>query len=254
MRFLIPACFVLATVFIAPAATPARADDDDAPKITRQINVSGECLREVVPDKGVVTVTATKIEPKVAQATQVVMDQYKQFHEKVKALNLKDMVLQTSDYSVQPYYEWVQPKPTEAGKNVLKGYQARMGLRVETTNIDRLGEVIAAAADVGIQDVGGFQMNISKQLEQKVRNECLSEAVGNARAQANLMAQAAGATLGKPISISENYRGPVFPMPYAAAPMMAKAAHMEMATDAAPPVQAGKADMQVSIQVSFELR
>lgn len=252
MRIFIITVLALGFIGVGIPAFNAQAGDD-ANKPLRQINVSGECVRQVTPDKGIVTATANKIDPKdVSKASKDVMDQYKKFQEKVKTLGLKDMVLQTSDYSVQPIYSWVQPKPEVAGKNVLQGYQARLGLRVETTSIDRLGDVITAAAETGIQEVGGFQMAVSKILEQKIRNECLAEAVGNARAQATLMANAAGAKLGKPLSISDSYRGPVFPM--VAAPMMAKMAvgAADMA-ESAPQIQAGQTDIQVNVQATFEL-
>ncbi len=254
MRHILFISFLAVSLFILarPALQAQAQENTDKP--LRQVSVTGECLRQVVPDKGIVTATALKLDPKNAgKASKEVMDQYKNFQEKVKLLGLKDTVLQTSDYSVQPIYSWVQPRPEIAGKNVLQGYQARLGLRVETTSIDRLGEVMIAAADTGIQEVGGFQMAISKQLEQKIRNECLAEAVGNARTQADLMAQAAGAKLGKPLSISDSYRGPVFPM-VAAAPMMAKMARNAEADMAqAPTIQAGQTDIQVSVQATFEM-
>ena len=257
-RYIIPAALALmasSAVAIAqntdkimpPAPMPPTHQEQ------RFINVSGECVRNVMPDRGLITATANYQHPKsVQEASKFVMTQYEQLNTAVKAMGLKDLNIQTSDYNVTPIYQWVQPEPNKPGKQVLQGYQARLGLSIKTSSIDKLGDVIAKAGEIGITEVGGFQLMLSDEQSRQIRSDCLSEAVSNARTKADKMVTAAGAKLGPVYSISEFSA----PMPYAQ-PVMAR---MEMKTMAAadggmpaPSIQAGSTSIQVNVNTTFRI-
>jgi uncharacterized protein len=231
---------------VPPIPAPASSEP-------RLISVSGECVRQVTPDRGLITATANYQHPtSVKDASAYVMKQYEQFRAAVDKMGLKDLNIQTADYNVTPIYQWVQPDNTKPGKQVLQGYQARLGLSVKTSSIDKLGEVIATAGEIGIAEVGGFQLMLSNAAERQVREECLSEAVKNATSKAQKMVTAAGARLGAIVTLNEGYQGPVFPM-YANQGRMAK---MEMAASdgaAAPSIQAGSTTIQVNVQAAFAI-
>lgn len=260
-RYILPALlaviltstYVLATdsslskILPVPPPPPTREEP-------RYITTTGECTRHVTPDRGIITATANYQHPKsVREASAYVMSQYEQLNAAIKAMNLKDVTIQTSDYSVNPIYQWVQPEPSKPGKQILQGYQARLGLSVKTSSIDHLGDVIAKAGEIGIAEVGGFQLMLSDDQQKKIRRECLSEAVANAKAKAEQMVGAAGARLGRLMTVSEGY-APV-PMPMYANRGMAKMAMAEMADAgmAAPSVEAGATSIEVDVSATFEI-
>ncbi len=230
-----------------PPPPPAREDP-------RYITVTGECSRTSTPDRGLITATATYQHPKsVQEASRYVMDQYQKLNTAVKSMNLSDLTIQTSDYSVNPLFEWVQPHPEKEGKNVLRGYQARLGLSIKTSSIDKLGDIIAKAGEIGIAEVGGFQLMLSEELQNKLHNDCLTEAVANAKNKANNMVTAAGARLGHLMTVSEGYAQPM-PM-YARHDMMEKKMLAMSAAEAmpVPSIQAGEARTQVNVSATFKI-
>lgn len=232
-----------------PVPSPAPAPISHDPSV---VNVTGECVRQVTPDRALLTATANYQDPKSVQAaSKFVMTQYEQFNTAVKAMGLKDMTIQTADYNVNPIYQWVQPDSNKPGKQVLQGYQARLGLSVKTSSIDRMGDVIAKAGEIGIAEVGGFQLMLSDEASRQIRSECLSEAVQNARVKAQKMAEAAGGKLGKVLSVSEGYAAPVQPM-FANRAMM-KGAESDAVAVQSPTIQAGATTIQVNITAAFEI-
>lgn len=261
-RYLIPAIaavilmsgYVLATGTDASRMIPVPPAPPTQPE-PRYITTSGECTRNVIPDRGLITATATYLHPKsVREASKYVMDQYETLNKSVKDMGLADLTIQTSDYSVNPEYQWVQLKNNEPGKQVLTGYRARLGLSVKTSSIDKLGDVIAKAGDIGIAEVGGFQLMVSDALDNKIRTECLTEAVKNAKGKAEQMVTAAGAKLGHLTSVSESYAQPPMPM-YAQRGnmMMAKMESADAAGMPAPQVQAGASTIQVNVSTTFRI-
>lgn len=233
---------------VMPVPPPPPMQDEP-----RYITVNGTCTRHVTPDRGLITATANYQHPKsVQEASKYVMNQYQQLNEAVKAINLADVSVQTSDYNVNPIYQWIQDEPNKPGKQTLQGYQARLGLSVKTSSIDKLGDVIAKAGDIGIAEVGGFQLMLSNELQNKTRQECLSEAVVNAKAKAEQMVAAAGAKLGPLMNVSEGYGQPM-PM-YAPRGTAMKTMAMESdAGMAAPSIETGDSTIEVNVSATFKI-
>jgi uncharacterized protein len=232
--------FILSYLLLAMLPQLALAD-----AVPRLINVSGDCQKSLVPDEASLTMTAQAMHPKdIRQALAEATRAYEQLRAKILALKLKDAELTTAEYSVQPVYDWANNKQT------LRGYQARLGLRVATTEIDRMGDVIALAANAGMQDVGQWQLGIRPQKFREAQKSCLAEAVLDARNNAERMAQAAGAKLGAVQSLSQQGGYAPQPMPM----VRAMKAEISMADGApSPSIEAGKQDIQITVQASFSL-
>jgi uncharacterized protein YggE len=180
------------SLFIAAmllAATPVQAKNDDV--FVRQISVSGNCYKEMIPDRGginlVADITNTKdLKAAVDSATKI----YESVKAKVNALKLKDLELTTSEYSVMPINEW------ENNKQIFKGYRARIGLMVQTSETGRLGEVTAIGAAEGVRDVGALQLFVSRAASKQAMQDCLSDAAIDARKNAERIAAALNVKLG----------------------------------------------------------
>jgi uncharacterized protein YggE len=103
----------------------------------------------------------------------------------------------------------VSPEQRSDGKQVkVVGYVARNTVRVEVRRIDQVGGLIDASLGAGANMVSSLRFYSSR--EEEIRREALAAAVVRARADADVMAKAAGGSLGTLYELS----APVF-SPYA---------------------------------------
>lgn len=230
--------------FLILCAPGAQAQDRG---LVRSISVSGQCLRSVVPDRGSIIVTVDHQDQNVQVATKKTTEAYEALKKAVQKLALKNVELQTSEYNVQEVREW------EKNRTVSKGFRARMGLEVTTSEIARLGEVIAAAANAKITDVGALRSFLSDVKNREEREACLEEAIGHAQAKAAKMAKAAGAKLGRVLQLKEegSSMNPV-PQPMAEARFMAKSSMMDSSV-AAPAIDSTTQKLSLSVEALYAL-
>ena len=135
-------------------------------------------------------------------------------------------------------YVSVWPVSQEDGK--IDGYSASNGVSA-TIDIARAGDLIDAAADAGANQVSGPSMSRSD--ADQVYREALSKAVADARARAEVLAKAAGRSLGGITTISEG--GGSAPVPYAE----------KLAADAAStPIVPGEQETSATVSVTFQLK
>jgi hypothetical protein len=213
----------------------------------RTVTVSGDCLRNLTPDRGTLTLVSEVNDLNPGTATQKVMDHYTKIRDRVKKLNLKNLELETSEFTVNEEFDW--------NGNVRKsrGYKARMGLRVVTSETSRLGELAALASELKVQDISGLQTFVSRETLKAEHENCLEEALKNAKSKAEKLAKSGGARLGGVLEIQEELMTGDSPRPRPL--MMAKNAGMAMeASSSSREFEAGTSKVSVSVQASFELQ
>lgn len=235
-RLLATNCVIVTLLGLSGASRQAQARD-------RDVTVSGECTRQVTPDRGMITVTADIRDSDLKSAAKKATEAYERVREGVKRLGLENLEMRTSEYNLAEVREW------EKDRQVSKGFQARMGLRVSTSQAQRLGEVIALAAREGLREVGQLQPYLSEEKQQKERLECLKAAAENARAKAERLAGTLGAKVGEALQVQEISSGDMpRPQPMRMEVMAKSARAMEP-----PSVEVGQQDLSVSVQVKFAL-
>jgi uncharacterized protein YggE len=97
--------------------------------LDRTISVSGECHHMVTPDRGALTVTAEFRDMDLRAASRKATEAYEKVRDQVKRLSLENVELRTSEYTLSEINEWESTSGGH-GRNVFKGYRARMGLYV----------------------------------------------------------------------------------------------------------------------------
>jgi uncharacterized protein len=216
---------------------------------TRTISVTGNCTKNVTYDRGAIVVTADVLDLDLQKATKRATETYEAVRAAVQKLNLKDAQLMTSEYSVTEQKEW------EKERSVSKGFRARMGIQVTTSEISRLGEVIAIAAKQNVRDVSALHSFLSADKEKTERESCLEAAVQNAQAKASRMAKVANAKLGRIQQLVEE--GATAPEPVSQAPggqsRMKKEVFSSMMDEGGPGVEAGAGRLRVNVNASFAL-
>ncbi len=225
----------LAVVLLTSSQFASAFDDE----LHRIIKVSGQGESSAAPDMATIQ-TGVTIEAKTAVAA---MDENNVAVEKILA-DLKNMKvaekdIQTSQFSVQPVYDRGdrgQRKPE------IVGYRVSNQLRIRIRNLSELGPLLDTVIRSGSNQVSGISFGVDDSTS--VMNEARTRAVANAKAKAELYADAAGVAVGKVISIDELQV--VFPQPR----MYGMA--MEMG-DGSVPIAAGEQDFTVSVNVTFEM-
>jgi uncharacterized protein YggE len=116
-------------------------------------------------------------------------------------------------------------------------------VRVKLRDIEKIGDVISAASGAGANEISGPSFTLSD--DSDVRNDAIELAIADARKRAEVMAKAAGKTLGEIVSVSE--AGVSVPPVYY--DMGTRAA-----AEAAVPIEPGQLDVTTSVTVVFELK
>lgn len=210
----------------------------------RSVSVNGSCLRSVQPDRGSITVTSQHQDPDLQKAAKRAAESYEKLRQAVMKLNLKNAELNTSEYDLGEVREW------EKDKQVSKGFRARMGLTVTTSETSRLGEIIAIAGQLGLREVSRLQTFLSPERQKAEREACLEEATRNARSKADAIAKAAAAKVVRVLTVVEGTQNANEAQPYYAKMEMAGAAADRMAP---PNVEASNVKISVEVSATFSL-
>lgn len=207
------------------------------------ISVIGECLTKVAQDRASVTVASSVVAKTPKEASEQAVRAHEALRAQIKKLELKDSSAETAGYSV--FEECSYPE----GRKACTGYRARLATRFETSEIGRIGEVIAVASTLGSEEVSDLRTLVSPQLMQQEREGCLEHATRNALAKAQKIAQGAGVKLGKLLALNES--GTVEPpvMPFARGVAM----ESMMVKSAAPTIEAKPEDLRVSVSAVYAI-
>lgn len=196
------------------AASPGWADDA---KPVRTMQITGHGEFHQAPDlatitTGVVT-TAADAKSALAANTKAMASLFAE----LKSANVADKDVQTSNFSVQPQYDY--------GKNngqppKIIGYQVSNTVTVTLRKLDGVGDVLDKLVGSGSNLVSGVSFSIAD--PQAALDEARKSAMADALHKADVLAAAAGVKLGAIISLSEgsgNGPEPVVLMRAKAAPM-----------------------------------
>lgn len=157
----------------------------------------------------------------------------------------------TSSISIYPEYDYDgdyddEEDEEDSGSTRIKGYSASNTINVVTSDIDNVGTYIDAAFDAGANTLDDVNFSASNTTE--ASNEALRLAIADARAKAEVMAEAAGLTLGKVVSMSEgdgySYSAPV---------LYAKNVAAAEDSGAATRVIASKQSVSATVTMQFEM-
>lgn len=135
--------------------------------------------------------------------------------------------------------QWVSVYPVTREEGTIEGYAASNSVSA-TIGVARAGVLIDAAADAGANQISGPGLSSSD--AERLYREALSDAVADARARAEVLAKAAGRSLGEISSISEQG--------VQAIPLYREAGDTAQAT----PIVPGEQETTATVIVTFDLR
>jgi uncharacterized protein YggE len=216
-----------------------RQDDARDERPVPTVRVEGEGSVDVVPDAATVTlgviVTAYTLpaarEQAAARAAAII------------AANQEAGVpahdIQTSAYRIQP----IRDDASKGDPTLTRGYEVRNTVTVTVRDLDRLPAVLDTAAAAGANQVQGPDFFI--QHPEEAEDDARRLAMASARRRAEILAVAAGASLGRVCSIADG-GAHGSPVPRMALREMAPAAH-------ATPIETGTERITARVEVVWEL-
>ncbi len=151
----------------------------------------------------------------------------------LRAIGLSREQLGTFGYNVQPQY--IQAK--------LNGYIARNTVRVDIRKVDDVGKIIDAALAGGATTIGGLQFTASN--TDSARRDALARATAQARGDAEVVARAAGGTLGPLLELTTSGDNGFRPVAYARAAVAGAVA-------APTPIDAGPITVTINVSTRWQ--
>jgi uncharacterized protein YggE len=218
---------VLFVLFVAALAlVPAQAAE-------KLVTVTGEATVAVAPDTAMIRLGVSTQEKTAREASEANAKQMTAVLAAIKDTGVADRDIQTSRLSLQPQYD-----PNKSGTARLTGFQASNQVTVRIRDIDKLPTVLDRAITAGANEMSGIEFVVSEQ--SKLLDQARDDAIADARRKAELYAKAAGAKLGRVVSITEEGSAPP-PRPIQA--MRAGAV----------PIAPGEQTLKAIVTVSYEL-
>jgi hypothetical protein len=176
------------TVYVAsPAASSTTA------LVQPGVITSGDATVSKKPDSASLSVGVESRQSTASAAQSDLATKAAKLIARAKALGIADKDLNTSGYSVGPYYA--------PGAQTISGYQASEQLQLNWHTVDTVGK----ALDALVQEGGATNVSVSFGLAdpKAAQAEARTLAIADARSRAQAMAGAAGVKLGQVMRVSD---------------------------------------------------
>jgi uncharacterized protein YggE len=227
-------------VVVTGCSNAANASSATPPN--RTITVVGAGKASGTPDVAYVTVGVETRDDSVQVAVDDNAEIMNDVLDALKALGIADADLQTSNYSV--YTERVTPRlgpeAEETEGDLI--YQVRNQVSVKVRDLDILEDVLDEAVSAGANSIYGIQFGVDDPSE--LQAEARADAVEDAKARADSLAELNGVSVGDVMHISEVITGP--------GPMLERAAYA-VPQGAAAPIEVGELEVHMSVQITYAI-
>ncbi len=215
------------------------------------ISVSGHGEAVAVPDIATFSFSVVSDKATVAEAQADATAKANATTKYLTDAGVDKKDIQTSDYSVQPQYDYVQGVCTNGycpgGKQVLRGYEVRQSTTVKVRDTTKAGDLLAGVGTKGATEVSGLQFTFDDPTA--VQTDARTKAIADAKTKADELAKELGVSLVRVVSFNESSGGVPRPMMYAMG--------ASSATDAkavAPEISTGQNKVSDDVTVTYEIR
>ncbi len=183
-------------------------DETTDQTLKNTISVYGNGIVKVLPDEVIVNVAVVTEKPTTEEAVNEntnIFNKVKSSIEKTNAANLK---IETINFNLSPLYDYsIQNKPPK-----IYAYQVTSTIEVRTTDLGKMGEIIANAIESGATNISSIGFDLTESLKQKSINDALTAAINDASLKAKTIANSTGLTIDRVYAINES--GTSFPEPF----------------------------------------
>jgi uncharacterized protein YggE len=229
-------------VFSTGAQAQTRPPETPVPQNQepRTLAVNGNGIITLEPDIAYIRIG---VQTEGENAKEAVASNNQQSQQLLNALTragVAEKDVETTNFSIHPRQEW-----DNDGQPTGITYVVDNTVMVTVRDLGQVGALLDAAVQAGANQISGIQFDIEDR--EAAQQQAMTAAVENARARAEVLAEAAGVTLGEVLSI-ESYLSGGTPIPYERNVVMADAAMgMEV------PVSPGEMQIDTGVSVVYEI-
>lgn len=208
---------------------------------TTRIVVGGDATIEAQPDTATLTIAVVT---QAKRALDAQAENARRTEEVVRALRAAagaGAEVKTSGYSLVPQQNYRENQPP-----TIVGYEARNSVQVTTSDLQKVGAVIDAAAAAGANNITNLAFTLRR--DEEARQEVLARATREALAKAQRLAAALQGRVARVVEVQES--GPI------ARPLMynAEAGQARLASMSAPtPIEVGALEIRGQVQLVVEV-
>ena len=229
-RLLLAVVAGLTVVALAGAVgLPDLAGAQDAAPADDTLTVSGVGIVKAVPDEAQMSFGVETRRPTAQAAVAANADAMRKVINALRQAGAREIATQ-----------WVSVYPFTRQDGTIEGYSASNSVSA-VSDVDDAPGLIDAAAEAGANQVSGPGLSSSN--AEALYRQALAKAVADARLRADVLAKAAGRSLGEITTIVEGGAQPT--------PLYREAA---LGGDASTPIVPGQQETSASISVTFSLR
>jgi len=192
-----------------------------------------------VPDTAQFTLGVTKTASTVQQAKEQMTQAANKIITDLKTLGVEDKNIKTVDYQVNPNYD------TTSGAQIT-GYTVTQTLQVSITPIEKANQAVDKATADGANQVSSLIFTLTDAEKQQLEDKARSEAIQNAKQQAQKLASQTGVRLGRIINVQQG--GGQTPFPYEAAALSTQGKAVDNRSTLTP----GENTVTVTVILSYE--
>jgi uncharacterized protein YggE len=237
--FLLASLLCLAALAVACTTEKTEKVEVQSPSQAQGISVSGTGDASGAPDLALLQLGVSAEGKTVKEARDTAASAMNDVLDALKGDGVAENDVQTRQFRIEPEYQYPD------GKQELTGFRVTNIVEVKARDLDRVGEMIDDVAKAGgdVVQVQGLSFTIEKQDD--LRAQAREEAMADASARAEDLADLAGVKLGKPLSITESTVTP--PSPLLQAVPAARGA------EETTPIEAGELEVSVTVNVLFAI-
>lgn len=209
---------------------------------TDLFTVDGTGEATAVPDTALLELGVNKDAPTVEAAQNQVNQIIGKMTADLKKLGVEDKDIKTTDYSVNPNYDY------STGSQKANGYSVNASIEARVKPIEKANQAIDTVTADGATQVGGVTFVVDDATQKKLENQARLDAVKEAKDKAQSLANAAGIHLGRIVDVQENSNNPgqVF------RPMMATADLKQANPEPPTQLNPGQNKISVTVTLSYE--
>jgi len=233
---------MLALVLPSPTAAFAQEPSTSTKNEPDVIVTAGEGMVRIAPDQAFVSITAESRARLPREAQRLNAEAMTAVQQKLKAAGFTGDAVRTLQLELQPQYDYSN------GKQTLREYLARNTIEVRVEPVERVGDVTDLAVGSGATSVSNIRFELKDR--HAVEQKALQEAVTQARARADAIAQAANRTIDRIVRIEDQLQTEAPPP----RPFMAMARSVEAAPQAQTPVAPGILEIHARVTLTAKMR
>lgn len=156
------------------------------------LTISGKSTTEVTPDITVINISLSAVDMDYAKAMDLLQDKSKETKSFLKKKKITEEYIVSENFNINKRYNY------ENRKQVFKGYDASLNIRLEFVNDNELANsIINAIGESKSEAEVNVRFKLSQDLKDKVNDMLIEEAIKDARKKASIIASATDQSLGQ---------------------------------------------------------